>query len=211
MRSVECGVRSRKSNTLSALRTPHSALKTMRLFVALDLSGEIRANVARLIERLRPAGREMKWVNPDSMHLTLKFLGHQPETKLEEISTALAVVPVSGPVSLDFRGLGFFPNERRPRVFWVGVEAPEALARLAQAIEQALAPLGIAAENRPFSPHLTLARLKEPRPMPRLIEELARLDTRAFGQMTATEFVLFESRLRPAGAQYTPLRMFPLG
>ncbi len=183
----------------------------MRLFVALDLSAEVRANVARLVERLTPVERELKWVNPASLHLTLKFIGHQPETKLEKILAALAAVPTAGPVSLAFRGLGFFPNERRPRVFWVGVEAPEALGRLAQAIEQALVPLGVAAETRPFSLHLTLARLKESRPLPRLMEELARLDTREFGQMTATELVLFESRLTPGGSVYTRLRAFPLG
>ncbi len=182
----------------------------MRLFVALDLSAEIRASVANLIERLAPAAREMKWVNPAGLHLTLKFIGGQPEERLEAIAAALAAVPATGVMEIAFRGVGFFPNERRPRVFWIGVEAPESLSRLARDMEQALVPLGVAAETRAFSPHLTLARMKEPRPVPRLLEELAGLDSREFGLMAAEEFVLYQSRLSPAGAQYTRLKAFPL-
>lgn len=182
----------------------------MRLFVALDLSAEVHERVAGLIRRLAPAGREWKWVNPAGLHLTLKFIGHQPEEGLEEIAAALAAVPVAGPIPIAFRELGFFPNERRPRVFWVGVEGPDELSRLASEIDRALVPLGVEAETRPFSPHLTLARLKEPRPAPGLLEELARLESREFGSLTAGEFVLYQSLLSPQGASYTPLRRFAL-
>jgi 2'-5' RNA ligase len=182
----------------------------MRLFVALDLDAAIRASVADLLRELRPAAPDIKWVAPEAMHLTLKFIGEQPEAKLEAITESLATVAKPGPLNLRFHGLGCFPNERRPRVFWIGIETPPELARLAGAVEQALAPLGIEREKRPFSPHLTLGRAREGR---RVELPGRQWDAQAnddFGAMTATEFFLFQSRLSPAGAQYAKLKAFAL-
>lgn len=97
----------------------------MRLFVAVDLDEAVRAQLSALLRELRGAASDdIKWVAPESMHLTLKFIGEQPEARLAELTEALNVIPRTGPVPLRFRGLGCFPNERRPRVFWAGVEAP---------------------------------------------------------------------------------------
>ena len=182
----------------------------MRLFIAFDLDAAVRVRVGSLLRELRAGAPEIKWVAPDSMHLTLKFIGEQPEAKLAEMIEALEAVPRPGPLALSFRGLGCFPNERRPRVFWVGVESPPELARLAEAIDEAMERFGVERERRPFSPHLTLGRTREGRrvELPAAVWEAHRNDD--FSGFTATEFFLFESKLAPAGAQHTKLQTFGL-
>jgi len=111
-------------------------------------------------------------------------------------------------VMLDFRGLGFFPNEKHPRVFWAGIEASPNLKLLAADIERAMETLGIAREQRPFSPHLTLARFEPPRLPENLraaIQENARRD---FGSLQTNQFHLIESKLKPSGAEYTTFESF---
>ena len=172
----------------------------MRLFVALEIPREIRSRIATLIDRLAPSIREIKWVNPDYLHLTLKFIGEQPEARLESITQALAGVPFPCPMEIRFSGLGSFP-----RVLWMGVQAPEALAQLARKIEETLVPLGVAPESRPYSPHLTLARLKRPQPM----QELLQTPNQDFGSFQAEEFFLYQSELSSKGPEHTQLRRFP--
>lgn len=184
----------------------------MRLFVALDLPDEVRRNLAELIAQLKPKCREARWARPESMHLTLKFIGHavkdEDTQKLAELRAALAAVRSDGPVELHFRGAGFFPNSRCPRVVWCGVEASPNLARMAADIESALEPLGIPRENRDFVPHLTLARIESPRgtePLIRAAEDLESID---LGSLSATEFYLFESKLKPSGAEYKKIEAY---
>jgi len=182
----------------------------MRLFVALDVDDAVRSRMAELLRELEPAARAVKWVRPDSVHLTLKFIGEQPEEKLPALLEVLAAVPAHGALELRFHGLGCFPNERHPRVFWLGVEAPPELLQLASGVERALELLGIAREQRAFSPHLTIGRMKVPGNLSRLrpVWEAHRSDE--LGLVTATEFFLYQSRLSPSGAEYTKLRAFPM-
>jgi 2'-5' RNA ligase len=182
----------------------------MRLFVALDLHPEVRQKIAALLRELKPAAPGLKWVSADALHVTLKFIGEQPEARLAAIVEALKTVPTPGRLELRFRGLGCFPNERRPRVFWIGMEAPPELARLAETIGQALEALGIEREKRAFSAHLTLARAREGQhaQLPAGAWEAHRND--AFGGFTADQFFLFQSHLSSAGAQYQKLHGFPL-
>lgn len=161
----------------------------MRLFVALEIPSEIRSRIAAL-----PRDRQMKWVEPDNLHLTLKFIGEQPEEKLEAICAALATVRFP-PMEIRLRGLGWFP-----RVFWAGVEAPDSLARMAKDIEQVLVPLGVTPESRPYSPHLTLARVKQP------IARPPKDPDKDFGVFMVREFILYQSRLTSKGAEHTALR-----
>jgi 2'-5' RNA ligase len=182
----------------------------MRLFVALELTEAVRAALRALVARLEPAGADLRWVRPDGMHLTLKFIGELPEAKLPLLRKALARVRSARPVALEFRGLGYFPNERRPRVFWVGVEASDNLPVLAADVEAALEPLGVPRESRPFAPHLTLGRFKSPNRLERLQQEIARLPATEFGRVETAEFALFQSRLSPRGAEYTRLESFPV-
>jgi RNA 2',3'-cyclic 3'-phosphodiesterase len=192
----------------------------MRLFVALDLDAAIRERIARLLDGVREFAPDARWVHAGSLHLTLKFIGEQPDRKLEAIKQALAEIH-SPATTLHFHGYGFFPTPRSARVFWVGVEADEHLAQLAGLVEQALEPLGIQPEDRAFSPHLTLARGKSAAPQRRaddrsnrafqhLQQKLSALPPPEFGTMTAREFFLYQSKLSPGGSQYTQLQRFPL-
>lgn len=177
----------------------------MRLFVALELTPEVHAAVRAAVEQLRRAEADVRWVRPEGMHLTLKFIGEVQAEKLEPIRAALAAVRSDGPVQLTFRGLGYFPNARRPRVLWVGVEASANLAPLAAHLEAALVPLGLAAEKRAYVPHLTLGRFRSQKRLARLQEEIAALATTEFGSFETRALALFLSKLSPHGAEYTRL------
>lgn len=181
----------------------------MRLFVALDLSEEVRARLEELLRRLSGWEADVRWVRPAGMHLTLKFLGEVPAEKLQPIRDALAQANSPEPVRLAFRGLGYFPNEKRPRVIWTGVEASPNLSPLAAQVESLLEPLGFPAEKRPYVPHLTLGRFKSTKGLERLRPIIAGLPEREFGELEANEFFLFQSRLSPQGAEYTKLASFP--
>jgi RNA 2',3'-cyclic 3'-phosphodiesterase len=180
----------------------------MRLFTGFDLPADVIRNIERLLERLRPLAR-IKWSPTDNMHVTTKFIGEWPEERLGELEDALAGLPPRAPAPVAIRGLGFFPNAKSPRVFWAGIEAPD-LAGLAADADRALEPLGIQPEKRAYSPHLTLARIKEPIPMQPLREAIAKLPSVDFGEFTVDRFWLYRSRLTPSGSVYTKLSGFPL-
>lgn len=186
----------------------------MRLFVALDFPDAVRQALHELITRLKPECRIAKWVRPQAMHITLKFIGEVRAEKLELIRAALAPVHSTELVEMQFRGLGFFPNERRPRILWCGVEASPNLAELAAAVERTLVPLGIPAESRDFVPHLTLARFNTDggphRDLETLVRAAGELKSYDFGRTRETEFHLIESILKPAGAEYKRLESFPI-
>jgi RNA 2',3'-cyclic 3'-phosphodiesterase len=185
----------------------------VRLFVALDLPEAVRRSLANVIERLKPKCREARWVHPESMHLTLKFIGHAvadgDTQRLDQLRAALSTVHSSDPVELHFRGVGFFPNERRPRVVWCGIQATPNLAQLATGIDRVLEPLGIPPEKRAFVPHLTLARIDPPRRVDALARAAQDLQSADFGSTRETQFFLFESKLKPSGADYTKIETYP--
>lgn len=158
--------------------------------------------------RLRPAAGSAKWVRPEALHVTLKFIGHVPNDMLKRIRAALLVVRSAAPVDLQFRGIGFFPSDHRPRVIWCGVAASPNLSALAADVGAALEPLGIAAESRTFLPHLTLARWKEPEKPGKIQEAASEYCERDFGALRASEIHLFESFLKPSGAEYKKLDTF---
>lgn len=180
----------------------------MRLFVALDLRDDVRRAIRDLIARLKPASRNARWVRPEGMHITLKFIGYADAEALDPIRSALAKIRSDGPVDMRYRGIGFFPNERRPRVIWCGMEASPNLAPLAANIERALEALGIAPESREFVPHLTLARFNPPARADELVRAAAEWQSLELGSARETEFFLFESILRPSGAEYKKLASY---
>jgi RNA 2',3'-cyclic 3'-phosphodiesterase len=180
----------------------------MRLFVALDIPEDVRSSLAALVSHLHPSCRSARWARIEGLHVTLKFIGEASPEKTAEINTALASIPSRAPIPLSFRGLGFFPNERRPRVLWAGIEAGPDLAALAAAVETALAGLGIARDERAFSPHLTLARFDTPRGLDALHAAILKAVHLEFGVSTAREFHLYQSVLKPGGAEYTRLATF---
>jgi RNA 2',3'-cyclic 3'-phosphodiesterase len=189
----------------------------MRLFIALDIADDIRERIARFMDGVREFAPDARWVRPESLHVTLKFIGEQPPEMAERVKQALSSVPVEA-IEVTFRGFGFFPTPRLARVFWVGMECGPQLASLAETIDAATAALGVAREDHPFSPHLTLARGGKGSGIPvrqkgdrvnrdfqRLQEKLAALPVPEFGTMTAREFFLYESHLLRGGAKYTKI------
>jgi 2'-5' RNA ligase len=189
----------------------------MRLFIALDIDAAIRERIARFVEGVSGFAPDARWARPESMHVTLKFIGEQPEPAIEQIKQALATVSGRA-VDIHFRGYGFFPTAKSARVFWIGLEAGPQLAGLAAEIDEKMASLGIPKEDRAFSPHLTLARGAGASGSPRhsktdapngtfqrLQEKLAVLSSPEFGTMTAREFFLYQSQLSPKGSKYTKL------
>jgi 2'-5' RNA ligase len=181
----------------------------VRFFVALEITSEVRENLVALMEALRSISTEPRWVRPGNLHVTLKFLGEMPKTKLEAVRTALGEIRSEQPVMLEFRGLGFFPNEKHPRVFWAGIEASTNLMKLAGDIEGAMENLGIPREQRPFSPHLTLGRFERPGIPEKLRCVIGENAQRDFGTLRTHEFHLIQSKLKPSGAEYTTLASFP--
>jgi len=185
----------------------------VRLYVALEIPTAVRGNLAALIEELRAADaaaakNKARWVRPENLHVTLKFIGNVDAGKLEAIRAVLGEVRTGGDVELRFRGVGFFPNEKRPRVLWAGIAASPNLAPLAAEIDARLEKLGIARETREYAPHLTLARFDPPGISEKLRAAAQENATREFGAVRTGEFHLFESKTRPTGAEYTRLSSF---
>jgi 2'-5' RNA ligase len=180
----------------------------MRLFTGLDLPAEVVHNLEQLLERLRPTAR-IHWSVPANLHVTTKFIGEWPDERLGELRAALAALEPRPPIAAHIRRVGFFPNPHAPRVFWCGIEAP-GLEVLADHTDRATAALGIARETRAFSPHLTLARIKEKLDLQPLREAIVGLPSLDFGQFEAARFYLYQSTLRPSGSVYTKLAEFPL-
>jgi len=190
----------------------------MRLFVALDIDSEIRRRIGEFRDQMRAYAPDVRWVGPETFHVTLQFLGETE--KLDEIRSALEQVRGKA-IGLSFRGTGFFPNPKAPRVFWVGIEADENLQPLADSIGESLRSLGFECDAGPFKPHLTLARSGSGRPKPvrgeqasaglrTLRVKLETLPPAEFGTMTAHEFCLYQSTLSPRGAKYTKLASYRL-
>jgi len=180
----------------------------MRLFVGLDLPAELVHNLEGLLAELRPTAR-IQWSPPANLHITTKFIGEWPEERLPELDAALGAIPRRAPIPVHIRRVGFFPNPHAPRVFWCGIEAP-GLAELAADTDRATAALGIESEKRAFSPHLTLARIKERVDLQPLREKVAALPSLDFGAFEAGGFFLYRSKPGPKGSVYTKLSEFPL-
>ena len=186
---------------------------SLRAFIAAELPGELRRTLGRLQTELSAAGVRARWARPESIHLTLRFLGQVPVEAVARLAAALAAA-VDGQPALRLRaeGLGVFPGPRRPRVFWAGLTGEaEALCGLQRRLEQALAVRGFAPEDRPFRAHLTLGRFAETGPPGPVAEALAVHSGQELGRFELRELVLFESVLRPSGAVYTALARAGLG
>ena len=181
----------------------------MRLFTGIDLPSRIKNRLDVLITHLRTTAH-VKWSATYNLHITTKFIGDWPQERLPELISRLKMASTSAPVVIDIRGLGWFPNPHHPRVFWAGVHASPSLTELAVSTEHICRELGIAAEERPFSPHLTLARIKEPAPLEGLRRAVAELESVDFGTFTAECFNLYLSQPGPSGSIYTPLHEFRL-
>src|SRR5260370_38946298 len=181
----------------------------MGRFMCVDIAGESRARMLEYMERGRSLAPEARWARPEGLHVTLKFIGEVSEAKVQEIKAALVSVKAA-PFAAKFEGAGFFPSPKSPRVFWIGVDGGPALSQLAGMIDHVTEKLGIAKEERAYSPHLTLARSASApgghhqlNPLPSWLQSEA---PPGFGTMTAPEFFLHQSRPQRGGAKYTKLQ-----
>lgn len=181
----------------------------MRAFIAIELPEAVRESLARQQARFRAVCPDARWTRPEGIHLTLKFLGEISGEQEAQVKKALGQIERFEKFIVRAQGFGFFPGAKRPRVFWAGLAAPPELAGLAAQVESAMAQLGFPAENRAFSPHLTLARFKVPRPQPRLQELLVGQADLLLGTFEVSEFFLWESKLLPQGAEYRKVARFP--
>jgi RNA 2',3'-cyclic 3'-phosphodiesterase len=185
----------------------------VRAFVALELAPEAVTHAAGMQSALRARGLRLRWVRPQNMHLTLKFLGEIPQADCAAVGRAVALAGQgAAPLKLTLQGLGVFPGIRRPRVLWIGLGGQtEALGQLFARIEDELAGLGFDREIRGFQAHLTLARFKEPVAPQELLQAIEDLGGYAPLTFSTEKLVLFKSDLRPQGAVYAPLTEVRLG
>ena len=192
-------------------------METIRAFIAIPLPHPLLEKLAALqrqLEKQIPPG-SVRWTRVEGIHLTLKFLGDTPTEKLPDIRRALTAVGRHvPPCTFTVGGLGCFPNPRRPRVVWVGVQEPTGrLAALQDGIEEVMAPFGYPPEGRGFTPHLTLGRVRRRTPrseVARVGEAVTTATVELLAEVPAGYFALIRSVLKPTGAEYTTLEEFPL-
>ena len=183
----------------------------VRCFFAIDLPAGLREEIGRLQARLRETGADVRWVRPESVHLTLKFLGDVAEDKIKPLAEAAAEAASARPgLYLNLDRSGVFPNRKKARVVWLGLKGDlDLLADLQKGIEAAAEAFGFAPEKRSFKPHLTLGRVRSGRGRSELLTALETLEPRPLG-FEAGELILFKSDLRPSGAVYTALHRLKL-
>jgi 2'-5' RNA ligase len=191
-------------------------MSMLRAFIAIEFSGGLQKEISQVSELLqKKAGKTgVRWVVPENIHLTLKFLGDVSPSAVAVIQdTIVAEASLHSTFSIKIGGIGAFPNQNRPRIIWLGVDAPPALESLQRGVESVAAKLGYTPEERPFSPHLTLGRVREnasASELAMLTSTLKEIKVETLGIMAVEEIQLFNSDLHPGGSVYTRLFSAPL-
>lgn len=185
----------------------------IRSFLAFELPALIREPVLRISGELLKSPLDVKWVKGDNIHITVVFLGNVEETRIGALKDEVAGACLNyGPFAISLKGMGCFPNRRRPRVLWLGLEGDmDRLTLFRDDLQNRLTPFGIKVEKRPFRPHLTLGRFRgHDFTSPILGELISRFEDLEGPVCTLEELVLFKSTLRPGGAIYTKMASWPL-
>ncbi len=182
----------------------------IRTFIAIELPDNVKEFLEDISSRLKKCRADVKWVRTSGMHLTLKFLGYVGMDLVPIIERDLQLVfAVQKPFPLAVLGLGAFPGLARPRVMWAGLNDPEDMAaRLASKVDEILEPLGFQREKRPLTPHLTLGRVRSNKNCGDLIEAVRQSMDISGPTFVADHAVLFQSILKPAGAEYSVIGSF---
>ncbi len=185
----------------------------IRSFLAIELPKPILRKIEEVQGDLRSTHADVRWVNPEKIHLTLKFFGNIEESRIGPIFISIEEPIRNTPTfSLNVRGVGAFPNLKNPRVIWMGlVHGREVLISFQKQIEIQLEKIGFQPEDRPFHPHLTLGRMKSSRGKEELVGRMERHKEEEFGDLQVERVVLFRSDLKPSGPIYTPLKEMKLG
>jgi 2'-5' RNA ligase len=183
----------------------------VRLFIAIEVPGSIKKELAALQVELKKAGADVSWTRPENIHLTLKFLGEVAEERLDDVLRATTSAAGGfGPARLALSGIGVF-DERRPRVVWAALRGDaEVVSRLWSDLDERLGEVGFARESRAFRPHLTIGRFKSPRRARELIA-IANGYSLSEVSFVASEIAVVQSKLHPAGAQYNVVKKAALG
>ncbi len=190
-------------------------MEQLRSFIAIELTEEVRSGLKAVLTLLKSENHQIaRWVDPSSIHLTLKFLGNVPSDRITTISQSIKTAAGEvKPFKLEINGLGAFPSLFRPQVIWIGLSGQvDQLKKLQTAIESQITPLGFPMENRPFTPHLTLARVRDTASVTerqKLGEKVSTTDLRSGFSISVNSISLMRSQLTPAGAIYT--RLFETG
>jgi 2'-5' RNA ligase len=185
----------------------------MRSFLAVEIPGSLKEALRSIQDELRSCGADVRWVRPESVHLTLKFLGEIDPNLVSNIHEAVeSAITDYVKMAIEVRGLGCFPRLKQPRVIWVGLAGDtKSLSAMQEAIEKAVSPFGFPRENRPFRPHLTIGRVRSNKRRDALIEAIRPSLDLHLGSFTVESVVQFESQLHPSGARYISLWEAPLG
>lgn len=181
----------------------------IRCFISISLPVSIRTEIEKTIAELRIGRADIKWVSAENMHITLKFLGCVPEEALTDIKDKLTTASESG-YAFNFRlsGFGMFPDSRNPRVIWIGITDNGEIKKLQKKVEDSMATIGFEKENRPYSPHLTVGRVRSLKGMNSMIKAIEALKGMEFGNIDVSKMSLMKSELKSTGAQHTVLAEF---
>lgn len=183
----------------------------IRAFIAIEISENLQKEFSKLQEELKKSNADVKWVEPQNMHLTLKFLGETEENKIEKIKEILnKIASETSPFEITFSKLGAFPKFSSPRVIWIGInEGKKDLENLANKIEKSLTHLGFSEEKRLYSAHLTLGRIKSGKNKEKLIKIIEEKNSfYSLQKLSVQKIVLIQSNLTPSGPIYTKLAEF---
>ena len=183
----------------------------MRCFIAINLNEELKMEIDRLTAGMKKGNRDVRWVPAENLHITLKFLGAVPDESTKEIKEALSQISARyRPFDVKLRGMGLFPDRRRPKVVWIDMLNSEELIRLQEQVELFTESLGFKRENRQFSPHLTIGRVRTPGRSGSLVDAVEEFKDTDFGNIRVDTIYLMKSDLKPTGAQYSVIAGFPL-
>lgn len=175
----------------------------MRLFIAIDIPEDVRRAITEVIHILKGLKSDIKWVKPENIHITLKFLGEVEEERVEKIKEKLdSLSKWHTTFELKAVGTGVFPDFSRPRVLWIGIKSDERLQSLYQDVNSELETLGFERENRSFKPHLTIGRVRSRSDIKETLKILRGFSSRDFGKISVKEILLMKSTLKPTGAEY---------
>lgn len=185
----------------------------IRSFLAIEIPRTILKKIEEVQDDLKSSRADVRWVNPEKIHLTLKFFGNIDESRIDPIVKSIErPTQTISPFSLKVRGVGAFPYLKNPRVIWMGlVDGKEVLVSFQKQLEKELEKIGFEPEERAFHPHLTLGRMKSSKGREELAGRMERHKEEEFGNFQVERVVLFKSDLKPTGPIYTPLRELRLG
>jgi 2'-5' RNA ligase len=183
----------------------------LRSFIAIELPETVRSALAEFQQDLKKYGADVRWIKPENIHLTLKFLGNIEEDRVESIAEKIrGACGIHNGFELEISGTGVFPNKRSPRVLWAGVIINDTVMALHKGIEGGMGALGFEREKRRFSPHLTLGRFRSLRGKQAVLDIMDSCREKRFGIMDVNSVLLMRSDLSPKGAKYTKIAIFDL-